>query len=104
MVITSYEAAAADAPALKAISWEVVLLDERQRGRAGLAKVCAVALRTMQCHAGLPSWCCSMQAPQLSAKLIPPSVPVACHLHPHRNMILQSCSAAESSPRVFHLS
>jgi len=39
IVITSYEAAAADAPALKAISWEVVLLDERQRGRAGLAKV-----------------------------------------------------------------
>jgi hypothetical protein len=39
IVITSYEAAAADAPALKAIAWEVVLLDERQRGRAGLAKV-----------------------------------------------------------------
>lgn len=39
IVVTSYEAAAADAPALKAISWEVVLLDERQRGRAGLAKV-----------------------------------------------------------------
>ena len=39
IVITSYEAAASDSAALKAISWEVVLLDERQRGRIGIAKV-----------------------------------------------------------------
>lgn len=40
IVITSYEAAASDAVALKSITWEVVLLDERQRGRIGIAKVC----------------------------------------------------------------
>lgn len=39
VVITSYEAASSDAAALKAVTWEVILLDERQRGRIGIAKV-----------------------------------------------------------------
>lgn len=51
IVITSYEAAASDAAALKAISWEAAVLDERQRGRTGIAKVlCLDSLLKASCN------------------------------------------------------